>query len=88
VFENAHRQSYAHLVDIKAAQDLANIRETVPVSFEQLADRLASTADELRRIEAGPIRPTPQLLIAIAQALEVRLTEVIDQATGHLQIRH
>lgn len=62
----------------KAGLKIREIREKKNISIMDLADKLDIEYNNMIRIEKGRTNPTLGTLYSIAQALDVKLTDIVD----------
>ena len=61
---------------------IKQLRATLGVTQEELADRSGMFRTYVSRIESGAANPTVTMLYAVAEALGVRVQDLFDEASG------
>lgn len=66
------------MTDIELGTNIRKIRELKGFSQQNLADEVSISQKSLSRIENGKISPTFNVLIKIANALKIKLNELLE----------
>jgi transcriptional regulator with XRE-family HTH domain len=62
----------------RLGQNIRHLRKQVGLTQIQLAERIDRSEDAVSNIERGTSAPPPETALAIAQALELQLTDLYD----------